>query len=165
MGLTSSGFSIRPATFLDGPVLAVLHQAAFQPRGERAWSDGEIRSLLTLPGVVALLALDDQAPPDPLGLILIQIAGDEAELLTLGVRPDRTRRGVGSRLLDAALHHLDTHKVGRFYLEVAQDNTAAQTLYVKKGFHKTGTRPGYYTRDDGTQVDALVYCLSFPSGI
>jgi ribosomal-protein-alanine N-acetyltransferase len=42
------------------------------------------------------------------------------------------------------------------FLEVAEDNAPALTLYERFGFVKVGERAGYYRRADGTRATALV---------
>ena len=41
-------------------------------------------------------------------------------------------------------------------MEVAEDNEAAQKLYLGSGFKQTGRREGYYARKNGA-VDALCF--------
>ncbi|GEO81197.1 ribosomal protein S18-alanine N-acetyltransferase [Pararhodospirillum oryzae] len=151
-GPPPASFSIRAATAADAPVLGVLHAAAFTPRHERPWPADELKALLALPGVHALLAEGDE----PLGMILIQAVAGEAEILTVAVRPDRRRQGVGRRLLDAALSAAAKANATAMILEVARDNTAALGLYHRYGFALRGQRPRYYNRTDGTTADALI---------
>ncbi len=78
---------------------------------------------------------------------------DEAHITTFGVHPDWRRRGVGSRLLLAAVDLADRLGARRLTLEVRASNLPAQSLYERFGFEVRGRRPRYYT-DDGE--DALV---------
>jgi hypothetical protein len=69
-------------------VLAAIHAAAFPP-GE-AWSVTMFAAQLGLPGVTGLL---DEAG----GMVLLRVAADEAEILTLGVAPAARRHASPAR--------------------------------------------------------------------
>src|SRR5262249_29954697 len=81
---------------------------------------------------------------------------DEAELLTIVVDPRWRGKGVGAALLDAVFADLLMSPVRRLFLEVAEDNAPAVTLYRHRGFADIGTRKGYYPRKDGTPATAIV---------
>ena len=57
----------------------------------------------------------------------------------MGVHPDFRRRGIGARLLRAALTH--AHQIGleRVELEVFASNRVARQLYERQGFTVEGT--------------------------
>lgn len=78
-----------------------------------------------------------------------QSAPDEAEILNIAVDPEFRRRGVASALLSAVSEVAQ----GTIYLEVAEPNTAAISLYRKHGWEYSGLRPGYY---DHGSVNAVV---------
>ncbi|MNE73850.1 ribosomal-protein-alanine N-acetyltransferase [compost metagenome] len=86
---------------------------------------------------------------------------DEAEILTLAVRPSARRSGLGARLVEAAVVRAAALGAERMFLEVAGDNAAARALYARAGFHEAGRRRGYYARADGSREDALVLSLNF----
>jgi [ribosomal protein S18]-alanine N-acetyltransferase len=67
-------------------------------------------------------------------------APGEAELLNIAVDPAFRRRGVASALLEA----LSAQAQGTVFLEVAEPNTAAITLYRRHGWEQVGLRIGYY---------------------
>jgi ribosomal-protein-alanine N-acetyltransferase len=69
-----------------------------------------------------------------------QTAPDEAELLNLAVDPQARRRGVASALLNA----LGSAAKGDLFLEVAETNAPALTLYRQSGWSEVGVRRGYY---------------------
>ncbi|MBS0638747.1 MAG: GNAT family N-acetyltransferase [Acetobacteraceae bacterium] len=140
---------VTPAGQADCAILASIHAAAFAP-GEN-WSSDIFSLQLALPNV---LALTDSAD----GLILVRTAADEAEVLTLAVRPTERRRRLGSVLLEAAILHVATAGVRVVFLEVSTKNTAALALYRGFGFTNAGIRRRYYS--DGT--DAYVMRLDLP---
>lgn len=78
---------------------------------------------------------------------------DEAWVQTLAVAPRAQGRGLGDRLLRALLDEAARRAQGTVSLEVRADNEAAQRLYARHGFTRTGVRRGYY-QPSGT--DALV---------
>ena len=125
--------------------LATLHATGF----DRPWPEGEIASLLHLPSTLGLsVILDDVLA----GFILVRLALDEAEILTLAVHPDARRSGAGRALMDAMDATLEKAGAARVFLEVSVLNAAARALYERCGFAQVGLRRGYY--GDGT--DALV---------
>ncbi len=72
----------------------------------------------------------------------------------MGVLAAQTGRGVGSRLLEAALDLADNWlNVERTEIEVYVDNASAIALYKKYGFDIEGTMQKYAFRD-GSYVDA-----------
>jgi [ribosomal protein S18]-alanine N-acetyltransferase len=90
------------------------------------------------------------------GFIIVTRVLDEAEVITLAIAPNARRLGHASALLEYAWEFLTAQGCKRVFLEVAQDNHAAQRLYLNAGFGQVGLRKGYYARRDGQSVDALV---------
>jgi len=136
--------SLGPA---DAPRLAALHVGAF----DAPWDAEAFETLLGQPGVFAI-GNDD-------GFILCRIVVDEAEILTLAVRPAARRGGLGRRLTRAAADLAARGGAETLFLEVAEDNPAAIALYVGTGFEATGRRRGYYARPDGGRCDARLFSL------
>lgn len=133
----------RPAGAEASAALAALHAEAFPP-AER-WGADALRLLLEMPGAFALLVPGE-------GFVLARVAADEAEILTLAVVPAARRRGVGGRLLAAALARALAGGAATMFLEVSVANEAARALYGAAGFAESGRRRRYYA--DGS--DALV---------
>ena len=88
-----------------------------------------------------LVALDG---PDPVGYAGLCDYPDEAWVQTLAVTPTHTGRGLGARLLTALLEEAGRRRQRVVSLEVRADNEAAQRLYARHGFTRTGVRRGYY---------------------
>lgn len=127
--------------------LASLHVHAF---GSEAWSAAQIEGSLRLATTQGHgVWLDGRL----VAFCLVQRLEDEAEILTICVDPDERRRGLARQLLRFVI---EAQKSGAIFLEVAQDNAAAISLYESCGFQLTGRRPGYYRRAEGS-VDALNY--------
>lgn len=85
------------------------------------------------------------------GFVVWRVVADEAEIITIGVHPDARGNGIASAML--VLVENDVKKRGgkKIFLEVAENNTPARTLYEHNGYVQVGTRPKYY---DG--VDAIL---------
>ena len=130
--------------------LAEIHASAFAT----PWSAAAIAELLAQPGVFA--------EGDEDGFILIRVVVDEAEILTLAVRPSARRAGLGVRLVEAAVVRAAALGAERMFLEVAEGNVAARALYARSGFVEMGRRRGYYSYADGSGEDALTLVLNFP---
>jgi len=77
----------------------------------------------------------------------------EAHLITIAVREAYRGLSVGEYLLAAVIEIAIENKAGFATLEVRSSNQAAQSLYEKYGFAKTGKRKGYYS---DTREDAIV---------
>lgn len=129
---------LRPATRADGAALAALHAAAF----DAPWSADDILRFAEDRGGFAIIAEDGAAPA---GFILCRMMAGEAEVLTLAVRPDARRRGIGRALLEGALA-LCRPAAAAMFLEVAADNPGAISLYAGAAFDVVGRRAGYYGR-------------------
>ncbi|MBY8976673.1 GNAT family N-acetyltransferase [Rhodobacteraceae bacterium NNCM2] len=130
--------------------MALLGRVAWQGR-ERPWTAAKFLRFATTGDV---LFLGDAGLTDC--LIVLRIALDEAEILNLGVVPTARRRGLATRMMEAAETEAALLGVRTLFLEVAFDNEAALALYRKTGFEQVGRRKGYYLRPDGSRADALV---------
>lgn len=131
--------------------IAALHARLFDP----PWDSDSLRGLLNHPAGTAFVATLAQ-PRNVVGFILGQLAGDEAEILTIGVHPDCQRLGIGRLLVDGLIRALQRAEAQRVFLEVAADNAAALGLYQSLGFTQVGTRKAYYARPAGPAVDAIM---------
>lgn len=91
------------------------------------------------------------------GFVLAHCIPPEAEVLLIAVDPTVQRSGIGTTLLQKLAEEADT-----IFLEVAEDNTPACALYHRFGFEETGRRRGYYSRSNGTAVDAVLMTWTKP---
>jgi len=135
--------------------LARLHAGLF----EDAWDVGSFEKLLGHPGSTAFQARVGR-PAELAGFIVGQVAADEAEILSLGVRKDHQRHGIAQRLVEAMGRAAKKAEARRLYLEVGQSNTAALALYKRLGFAETGRRKGYYQRPGAAPEDAVTLALA-----
>jgi len=85
------------------------------------------------------------------GFIVYRIAADEAEIITIGVNPEKRRLGIAAAMIGIIEKTIKNQGVKKIFLEVASTNIPAQKLYENCGFKVVGLRPKYY---DG--VDAIL---------
>jgi ribosomal-protein-alanine N-acetyltransferase len=141
--------NLAPALLAHAPAMAAAHAAAF----DTAWTADDIAELLGGPGGFGFVVEETAAMA---GFILCRALADEAEILTLAVRPSHRRKGVAKALLQAAADAASLGGAGALFLEVAADNVPAIALYQGDGFREVGRRAGYYTRGAAPAADALV---------
>jgi ribosomal-protein-alanine N-acetyltransferase len=136
----------------DTATLAWLQGQCF----EEPWGRVGFGRMLSLPGAFALLArITLQRGRVSVGFAVCQVVGEQAELLTLGVVPERRREGHGRRLLQESFARSRERGAEHMFLEVAEDNLAGQELYSQFGFAVVGRRPGYYRGAAGQRIAAL----------
>lgn len=135
-------------------VAAEVHRAAFPSEG---WDAKALGELLAMPGAQGRLAV--AADGEPVGFALHLLVADSAELLTLAVPPARRRRGLGRALLDDFLECAKQFGAANAFLEVAEDNVSALSLYKRAGFRFLARRPDYYLRTGNIRVAAQVLSL------
>jgi [ribosomal protein S18]-alanine N-acetyltransferase len=73
-----------------------------------------------------------------------RVAADEMELLSLAVRPEWRRLGLGRWLVNLALSMAMRRGALKAFLEVRAGNEAARQLYGLLGFQEADRRPRYY---------------------
>lgn len=103
----------------------------------------------------ALKRIGGAAPPAErlLGFIGLWLMVGDAHIVTIAVRESHRRRGIGERLLIAAIETSVAEQQETITLEVRASNEAAQRLYEKYGFQRVGVRRRYYTDNN---EDALL---------
>lgn len=132
-------------------LLANLHAECFT--FPRPWGAGEFADLLH--SQTCFLCQED------FGLLLGRVVAGEAELLTLAVSPQTRRQGIAQRLMRAFLQEAGSRNAESAFLEVAETNVAAISLYMKNGFLQQSRRKGYYRHPDGQTEDALIMVRHF----
>ena len=87
------------------------------------------------------------------GILGLWNMANEGHIVTLAVRRDYRKLGVGGAILLNCLRICFEKSFINVTLEVRASNKSAQSLYLKHGFKTVGVRKNYYT-DDGE--DALI---------
>ena len=153
---------IRHVTPADCEAIAALEARLFAT----ALDQQSLMALQTNPvfcGFVDLVPDQDQAQSTLAGdlnshlggYLLATIIDDEAEILSIGVTPDRQRQGVGKWLLQRFFDYGASRNIAKVLLEVAEDNVPAVRLYRGFGFVEFGRRKGYY-KQGNRKIDAIM---------
>jgi ribosomal-protein-alanine N-acetyltransferase len=147
---------LRAAEMYDAKALARIHASCFA----EAWDVEALRRFIEKPGMLALVA-KDAAENDLQAFILVQIAADESEIISLATYTPARRSGLAHALLAQAIAEATRHGAKAMFLEVAEDNAAALALYHRCGFTLQARRKSYYERSGGA-IDALVLRRPLP---
>jgi [ribosomal protein S18]-alanine N-acetyltransferase len=166
--------TIRPATDRDLDGVVAIERVSFS---DPPWSRSSFASLLGDPQVQFLVAtLNDRGPgfgvlglgtnasagsvktsgSSIAGYVVTWVVFDQGDLSNLAVDPRLRRRGIGRRLLEAAIAGARVAGARALFLEVRESNAVALSLYSSRGFSQVGRRRGYYRQP---VEDALVLRL------
>ena len=80
-----------------------------------------------------------------LGLVGLWLVLGEAHIVTIAVRPELRRQGIGELLLLAAIETALDERQDEVTLEYRMSNGEARALYDKYGFQQVGVRAKYYS--------------------
>jgi ribosomal-protein-alanine N-acetyltransferase len=141
----------REAIPLDLPVLASMEKVLF---ADAPWSMGQFKE--EFKGVPKtryfMVATDEQDQIVGYAAVLVVAPGVEADVLTVAVLPDFTRRGIASQFMGKLEIWSRGKGAPAMMLEVGVNNASAIALYEKLGYQNISTRKGYY----GPGLDAFV---------
>lgn len=84
------------------------------------------------------------------GYLFSHVVDDDVQILNIAIDIPFQHKGYGEQLLSYFLDQFNADS--SIHLEVRKSNFPAINLYLKFGFHETGTRKGYYA--DGE--DAII---------
>ena len=126
--------------------MAAIHGRCFTV--PRPWGVAEFAAIVSDPLCFTLIESG--------GFIIGRAVADEAEILTLAVPPEARRQGTGQALVQGFLAEAKNRGAAQAFLEVAANNQAAISLYLRAGFANAGLRRGYYGHADAAALDALV---------
>ena len=141
----ADAWRIRPATPDDIPAVVAAAAVSGVDWSPSQIAEEQARGAL----LVAVPAADDATAtatatdtPPIAGLVVAWVVADvEVQILEVAVHPTLRRRGLGARLVRAAL---DLAPAADATLEVRASNDAALRLYQSCGFARVGARAGYY---------------------
>ena len=114
------------------------------------WSEGSVRSELTNPLSLWLVALEENRV---VGYVGSQSVLGESDMMNLAVMPEYRGQGIATELVCRLISQLSTKGNYCLTLEVRISNMPAITLYEKLGFTQVGKRPNYYS---DPKEDALI---------
>lgn len=145
---TNESLQLTGLTASDAQAIAALHRRCFP----HPWTAADFARFARAEECHGVVARIEGAIA---GFIVISIAVDDAEVLTLAVDGVHRRRGVASAVLERAMADASMRGAETLYLEVGVRNDGARALYKQLGFVRAGRRPNYYTTPEGLE-DALV---------
>ena len=123
----------------DLELIAGLEAEVF---AEDPWTPYMIAEELSSPASRYWIATDESG--DVVGYGGAKVGGDQADVMTIGVRAHARGAGVGAAILDALLAW--SHEAGarEIFLDVRPSNEGAIALYKSRGFVEIGRRPRYF---------------------
>lgn len=135
---------VRELVYADLPLVISIERRSFSS----PWSVGMFALEMAKADTIGLTAVEDSRVA---GYLVLSRYDRAWHLMNIAVAPEQRRRGVASRLIEAALGRIDSDEP--VTLEVRPTNRSAIALYVGLGFRSFGLRKGYYP-DNGE--DALI---------
>ncbi len=90
---------------------------------------------------------------------VLSVGAAEAHVLTLCVRPDSQKQGLGRMMMEYMIELASQAGAETILLEVRPSNEHAIRLYHQLGFNEVGFRPDYYPSAAGRE-DALIMARS-----
>lgn len=131
--------TLRVAGPDDLELFAVLEAEVF---AEDPWTPYMIAEELASPASRYWIATDASA--DVVGYGGARVGGDQADVMTIGVRAHARGQGVGAAILDALLDWSREAGAREIFLDVRPSNESAIRLYESRGFVEIGRRPRYF---------------------
>jgi len=115
--------------------------------------DSEWIDLAANAATSALKPLLAKESAHPIGIALVELCSDHANIYAMWVHPTARRLGAGRSLLGAAIAIAESAGVPQIRLRVTASNLAAVDLYRRTGFVDTGAREPLRA---GVAVETLV---------
>ena len=106
------------------------------------WSEDAFLGMVDSPLAIFLVALGDAG--DVVGYSAATAVWENGEILNVAVDRESRGKGIGGKLLDAAVSALRDQLVHSIFLEVRESNAAAIALYKSRGFARLSVRQSYY---------------------
>jgi [ribosomal protein S18]-alanine N-acetyltransferase len=142
-------FSFRMVDEKSADILTALHEECFP----RYWNREAFTDFFSAPNTFAVLA---ELGDIPAGMFIYRTAHEQADIITIAVRPAYRRCGLAKTMLLQGMQHCKELGAELLFLEVEVGNDAAIKLYEGLGFTHVSRRKLYYQQLDGTYTDALV---------
>jgi len=143
--------NIRKMTLEDIPAVVELDKLSFS----LPWPERSFRFELTDNPASRcwVVELDGKI----VGMIVAWMLVDESHIATISTHPDHRRQGIAQKLLMYALRYMSREGAITSFLEVRENNFAAQEMYRKFGYEAVGRRKRYYK---DTDEDAILMTLN-----
>ena len=143
---------IRRMSQADLPQVQALDKLSFTT----PWPPGSFEYELRPDSSSICLVAELIDQPLIVGVVVVWLIADEAEVATLAVTPQERGKGIARQLLATALHLAWQAGARKSQLDVRVSNAPALRLYYGFGYQPVGLRPGYY---EDTHEDALLLTL------
>ncbi|WP_256441473.1 tRNA (adenosine(37)-N6)-threonylcarbamoyltransferase complex transferase subunit TsaD [Collinsella sp. zg1085] len=149
---------LRPMGVADAEAAAALDSAAFEGITHSPWSATSFLEELdeSLPVPHSWWVAHDAG--ELLGFAGGRVVDAHLELLNVAVKSAARRQGIARKLLAQLTYDAQMLGCTSVSLEVEEQNTAAQSLYVSLGFEVVGRRADYY----GAGASAFVMSAALP---
>ena len=131
--------TLRVASPGDLELFAALEAEVFS---EDPWTPSMIAEELSSPASRYWIATDESG--DVVGYGGAKVGGDQADVMTIGVRAHARGQGIGATILDALLSWSREAGAREIFLDVRPSNESAIHLYETRGFVEIGRRPRYF---------------------
>ena len=131
--------ALRVAGPDDLSLFAALEAEVF---AEDPWTPYMIAEELSSPASRYWIATDESG--DVVGYGGVKVGGDQADVMTIGVRPHARGQGIGATILDELLAWSREAGACEIFLDVRPSNEGAIGLYESRGFVEIGRRPRYF---------------------
>ena len=137
---------IRPFTLSDLDRILQIELQSF-PKSPYDWATFiNLHYLYPETFLVYVGPTPDRKEGEILGYIVFT---QEGHIISIAVRPQHRRRGIGQDLVQRAM---DTPHLKKVWAEVRRSNQGAQTFYSHMGFQIAGVLPNYYGNEDALIV-------------
>lgn len=110
--------------------------------GTEAWTREGFFTFLTKSDTMFLVVEEKGTLLCYCGVLMVLGEGD---ILTVAVRADRQKEGIGTFLVNGLIRLAEELDCPVLHLEVREGNAAARRLYERLGFVTDGIRKNYYT--------------------
>lgn len=127
-----------------------IHAEAFA----NYWNVNDFNDFFSIRGTRAWLAEADDGRAA--GMVVLRVQHEQADIITVAVRPSFRRQGIGRHLVLQCLDIAKKSGAHTLFLDVEDGNAAAIGLYHSLGFTIISRRKLYYRQKDGSYTDALV---------
>ena len=114
----------------------------------RPWSESEYKNLLAT-DTIRFFYVEN-------AFLVGRLVGSDAEILNVIVHPKYRRLGKARYLIGKFEAEAKSVGSSRCFLEVAESNNSANTLYIDLGYFKVGQRENYYEFVDGRKDNASI---------
>ena len=131
--------TLRVAGPGDLELVAALEAEVF---AEDPWTPYMIAEELSSPASRYWIATDESG--DVVGYGGVKVGGDQADVMTIGVRPHARGQGSGATILGELLAWSREAGAREIFLDVRPSNKAAIGLYESRDFVEIGRRPRYF---------------------